>query len=696
MAGRSDIEAGSAFIRLYAKTDDLESGIKTAKDNLQDLRRTVATAGNAMGAVPITPSAPFMDRLRAGNAPAAFDPTKRVIGAAERASFSRVSPAVMAASIAASTASKPTDQSAMAATPTAALKTQNASAITATTAAIQKQATATTAAVGSLAAPLTNAISLGNRFQLATQRAGMSLMGMGMKIGIAGATLSALALPLNMLTSRFGDAANKVQDYAKAHGVTLVEAIKKTNSSLTVEQVKLGVALDKSWGQIRKSAAKAWDSVAATIGEAISPILKERAFKFEGIAKGITEAGKAIGDWAKGNQGFVSGIITAAGTAATLGVAVVGLGTVVSVLGANLAVLGGVASLLLNPFVLVTGALIGGTVAWVKYTESGKRAFASLVAVLQPFAGVAKTTMAGVSDAIVAGDLGLAWNITWTGLKLAVAMGFDELTGIVGGRTKEVTSTIVDQLMAGDISGAWNTSVLAMGALWDSFADGVVSTFTSAAKIVVEKWEQAVKSIANMLLEQSAAGGIGGKIATAIIGTDMAAAQAESDRLNTALGLSKQNILDEAKANVAESVGATAAGMKAFLDSMETETTKQADASAAALDDAVGGSADKGKSRIDELKAELEKLRGEAKAKADEVRAKGLPGLPDDVAAGKTNTQTFGTFSAAAALAIGAQGGPAERMSKDIAKQKDIQAKQLAVAEKTREVLEKLDLQWTA
>ncbi len=88
-----------------------------------------------------------------------------------------------------------------------------------------------------------------------------------------------------------------------------------------------------------------------------------------------------------------------------------------------LAMLEAVLGVLLSPIglivigVLAIGAvLVAGVALWFAYSDSGQKAFAALTENLLAFAQTFKTTLAGMFDAMIAGDLTLAWRIGLAGM----------------------------------------------------------------------------------------------------------------------------------------------------------------------------------------------------------------------------------------------------------------------------------------
>lgn len=128
---------------------------------------------------------------------------------------------------------------------------------------------------------------------------------------------------------------------------------------------------------------------------------------------------------------------------------------------------------------------------WDRVSTGFRQAFAAV-------ADVARQTFGGIVDALSAGDIMLAGEIAMAGLRLAVAQGLGALSGIFG----ETIQAITGQLLAGDITGAWSTAVASMSATWDAWSEGVVKTFTGAARVIVGAWETATNAIAALIIKQ--------------------------------------------------------------------------------------------------------------------------------------------------------------------------------------------------
>jgi hypothetical protein len=195
---------------------------------------------------------------------------------------------------------------------------------------------------------------------------------------------------------------------------------------------ELGDAVDRIKAQ--------FGAIVFNVGAALAPMLIDAAGVVSGILKSVTR-------WVSENRAVFR-------TIALVGVALVAVGTVVASIGGGLAALGlamsglaTLAALVLSPvgLILVAVLAIGVAIAaavvwWVKFTAGGKAAFAALTAGMKPFIDTLKTAFDGITKAISAGNIQLAWKILVTALKLE---WFRMVDAIIG-RFLDMVKTIAD------------------------------------------------------------------------------------------------------------------------------------------------------------------------------------------------------------------------------------------------------------
>lgn len=377
------------------------------------------------------------------------------------------------------------------------------------------------------------------------------------------------------------------------------------------------------------------------------------ALKFLEILKRIAVS---VGQFAK-NKGPV--LIAAAAIGAALvvaGTALTTFGIALWSAGFALSALGSVVGVLLSPIGLITGALIGGAAAWLKFSESGKKMWASLGPIIETL----KTAFSGVMDAMLAGDWELAGKIAMTGLKLAFLQG---LAAIQEAFPKTFQTVLRGfGRIADGIVFVWGKMTGFLREQWNSWGKHTLQIVVDVASKFAEVWQSTVEGLANWMLKASAQGGVMGKLMSKILGVDMAEVQKERDRLNKALGLGHEDVLGETRKAVKQYVESLG------LPGVEAGTGNISQWLEDFLDKLESGMA------VDDVAKELEALRKEAAKQREEATKGGAgpspnTGLGGAITAVPRGVALTATYSAAAAQIAGYQpgGGPQEKMAVGIA-----------------------------
>jgi hypothetical protein len=174
-----------------------------------------------------------------------------------------------------------------------------------------------------------------------------------------------------------------------------------------------------------------------TIGAAVAPALS-------GLAKWLTRVIVSVTKWIREHQGLVKVALIVGGVLAGLGAAFVMLGTVISAVGTVIGALGTIASAvgtvlgilgsiigaICTPVGAVIAAIValGGIILWV--TGAGGKALDWLGGVFGDLKDDTLTAFEGISDALAAGDIGLAARILWLTLKMEWEKGCKALLSI--------------------------------------------------------------------------------------------------------------------------------------------------------------------------------------------------------------------------------------------------------------------------
>ena len=627
MASRADIEAGRAFITLYLKNSALVKGLNSIRDQMQGLGSSVMRIGGLMAAAGASILTPLAGAVR---------------------HFSSVG-------------SELADMSAR-----------------------------TGESVSSLAELKFAAEQTGAG--LADVEVGLKMM---QKHGIAG-TFDELAARI----AAVDDPAERTRMALEAWGksgtklLPLVENLQR----LRQEARDLGLVPTEEAVGMADAIGDALDKVKSVIGAtvfelgaALAPMLLPALETVKNIAGWFNR-------WAQQNGAVIrtvaligAGLVVAGGIVAAIGATIFGIGSALGLVATAITGVGTVLGFLFSPVTLVVAALAGGILVWARFTESGRAAIQGLIDFFGPLLETALSTIRGIGDALLAGDLSLAGQIAITGLRLVMLQGIEAIAQSIGGILGSAISNIAGKLIRGDLQGAWNSVVRNMAALWDGFVAGIVSAFTSAAKVVTDIWAGLTKRITAMLVQLSIESPALGK---AILGVDLHAEEARRNQLDEkarrlGMATSTQDVFTATNQGAQAEIDRQASVIKSALDTVNAAASAKAEESAAAaIADNEAGAAETS-DEVQRLTQELASLRQQAAIAREAARlTKPTTGvtLPDVASAKKS----FVTFSAAAAALQGA--GPQDKVVRELKDQKAIQKNQLREAERTRAKLEALNM----
>lgn len=291
-----------------------------------------------------------------------------------------------------------------------------------------------------------------------------------------------------------------------------------------------------------------------------------------------------------------------------------------------------------------------------------------LVELVQPVATATLKWMQSIRDAILGGQIELAGQIAFAGLRIAALQGVVTLSDAVGGALGDFLGSIGSKFIGGDFQGAWNDAVAGMLETWTNFSQGIVEVFGVAANFILDQWQKIENTITDFLLKNAAEGGIFGKLALAGTGIDMQKEVERGKRIarrQRELGLATgPDTLTEAQ-QTARSITAGRADaarekLNAAVDAMRAAAEQNAEEARRRREQQTGGGANRAQEALDRAKSELDALRAQIKQQQAEPAGPGAAGAAADV--GGMRNQVAVTFSAAAAAALGGGGSPVERM----------------------------------
>ncbi|MCC6425717.1 MAG: hypothetical protein IT435_02730 [Phycisphaerales bacterium] len=284
---------------------------------------------------------------------------------------------------------------------------------------------------------------------------------------------------------------NEMQEQARKLGLTV-------STETARDAAELNDALGTLWKVLKQGAF--------TIGGALAPTIKD-------LTERITRVIVTATNWVKANKETVVWALKVAAAVAVAGVAIIGLGYVVSGIGAALgivaAVIGGIGTAfsligaaigaILSPVGLAIAAIValGGTLLVV--TGAGGEALSWLGDRFTELRDWVGKVVGGISDALAAGDIALAAEILWLSLKVIWQQGIAALNKAWLGAKEFFVSTAYSMwygaLAAAEIvfhalEVGWIETVVFLSKTWTNFATGFQMI-----------WEEASSWVAKRMLE---------------------------------------------------------------------------------------------------------------------------------------------------------------------------------------------------
>lgn len=429
---------------------------------------------------------------------------------------------------------------------------------------------------------------------------------------------------------------------------------------LATSAAELGLVMSTEDARAADALGDAFDTVKASlsravvlIGSALAPMLTDLAETLLVVIKGALawlDANRSLVVWVfkVGAAAVVAGTVIA-----SLGVVVIGLaaafGTVVSIVGTVLSVLWA----LLSPVALVSAAVIGLAVYLTRSSLVGGNALAWLGDQFGGLLEIAKSTLGGISDALSAGELQLAAEILWAGLKLSWLKG-----------TAVLKSIWADWGVA--FLEVWDSASIAVSHVMVDLVDGLRVVWANLTSSFTGSWGDMIKGLLTSLSPLA--------YALEALGVDVSGIL---DKGLNAIGLET----GQAEGNRQAALAAIGQDNMSNHKALDDSAAKTAAARRQSWQDAVAGA---GQDVVD-AQAELDKLTFDARTKALEKaveRAKGAKGAPEladfdpadleaGIAATKAKADVRGSFNGSALAGLGVADSVAGEQLKEQKKAND-------------------------
>lgn len=400
------------------------------------------------------------------------------------------------------------------------------------------------------------------------------------------------------------------------------------------------------------------------IGSALAPTVIK-------LSNAITRVVVAASEWVKQNKTIVVSAAKIAAGVLLAGLALVGIGLAITIVAAGFGGLatavtaaGAVLGAILSPVGLVVAAVVGLGVAIVRYTDAGGQALSWLMERFGELRAFVGRVVGGIGDALAAGDIALAAEVLWLGLKVAWERGVAELNAVwlqaraffVGNAQKMWYGALAAaQVVLHALETAWIESTAFLSKTWTRFTAGFQKV-----------WERASSFVAKRMLE------IQGLFDD---GLDVEAAKrAVDEQLDARLGeidAGARRDIDQREQRRAAERSRSDALNKATLAEIGRQFEEAQDALREGTDARLGET----ERRLDEARAKLDAAIAEARRRREEAESDAptgprsllteledrLGGLGDAIA---ERIEVRGTFNALAVQSLAGGDAAAERTAK--------------------------------
>lgn len=235
---------------------------------------------------------------------------------------------------------------------------------------------------------------------------------------------------------------------------------------------KAAKEMDAGLGGSFRIALSAIEGTALAIGDALGPSLQS-------MVDFVGQAATALTRFVKENEALVISVAKGIAIFTAAGLALVGIGTALSVIG-------GAIAFITSPL----GIIVAGVVGLGAALELTTGLFSGM-------AGIATTTFNGIYEAIVAGDLTGAMDILWAGLYAGWLSGTEKIMGAVDSWVAFFQNTFT--YMVANIQNTWDSmisgiaQVLTTGTavilgVVDNIVNGVMASFDAMVAAVRKSW----------------------------------------------------------------------------------------------------------------------------------------------------------------------------------------------------------------
>ena len=446
MANAQGIRAGRAYVEVGTDESQLEKGLRAAEAKVKEFGKAIASIGAKLGALGAAITAPLL-----GAAKTFADSGSALHDMAERTGVSVEALSTLGFAARQSGTDMETVEG--------AIRKMQKALVAGSEENIQAEAT-----FESLGMSVEDLMALSPEQQF--EALGSAIAAIPNPTARAGAALQVFGKSGTALLPLLHDFA-ELSDQAREFGL-----VASTEAADAAD--RLGDAMDLLHDVI--------GSVVKSVGSALAPVLTEWSVI-------LARIGKQIKDFVAAHKPMID-LVFRVGVGLTIaGAAFVALGVAISGVGATLGtvatLVGGVTTLfaaIVSPIGLVVAGLTGLTTWFLTSTKAGSQALSFLGDAFRDLAKVATDAFKGIGDALKAGDIQLAGQILWAGLKVEWLKGTNYIKGVWSDWSTAIVATFrgvqfkiagawidamagLEKTLAkttGNLTGIWNDAIVAI------------------------------------------------------------------------------------------------------------------------------------------------------------------------------------------------------------------------------------------
>jgi hypothetical protein len=442
-------------------------------------------------------------------------------------------------------------------------------------------------------------------------------------------------------------------------GATGLEAMRKKARDLGLVMSGEDAAAADELGDTLDTLWKSLKMAVATIGAALAPILTDLAQRVMGVIK-------TVSDWIKQNKDVVVTVFKVAAAVVAGGAALMVLGSILSGLGFAFGTLASIVAgvgtalgAILSPVGLVIAAL-ASLAGYLCYTSgTGQQALSWLGEQFAALRDTALKAWEGISNALAAGDIGLAAQILWLTLKMQWQKGvawlmekwiaFKEAFMTVATEAVYGTAKILTSAWSG-LQTAWVETVAFMSKAWTVFTSSLVTGWRTAQNWIAKKFVQLMAMFDETVDVEGA---------QRILDEDFQREQRQRDQTTQQQLRDIENTRQAKRQAIDEEERGTLDALDEERQRRHVERKRQYDADLKAAEDAVAEAERQWQEALDEAARE----RAEIPETAGLRRMRGIDALEGPEEAAQRAISVTGTFNPLAAAGLGT-GGPLERAAR--------------------------------